>query len=179
MAGSAFPRSRIRRSSASCRRARPRAPSPPWCRIRSGPVSPCFGLTSPEAGSDAASMTDSGVVCRGTWEGREVVGIRLNWHKRYITLAPVATLIGLAFKLYDPDHLIGEREDIGITVALVPTDLPGVEIGRRHLPAMQAFQNGPTRGRDVFVPIDNVIGGVARVGEGWKMLMSALAAGRG
>src|SRR4051812_45671976 len=140
---------------------------------------PCFGLTSPEAGSDAASMTDSGVVCRGTWEGREVVGIRLNWHKRYITLAPVATLIGLAFKLYDPDHLIGEREDIGITVALVPTDLPGVEIGRRHLPAMQAFQNGPTRGHDVFIPIDNVIGGVARVGEGWKMLMSALAAGRG
>ena len=140
---------------------------------------PCFGLTSPEAGSDAASMTDSGVVCRGTWEGREVVGIRLNWHKRYITLAPVATLIGLAFKLYDPDHLIGEREDIGITVALVPTDLPGVEIGRRHLPALQAFQNGPTRGHDVFVPIDNVIGGVAQVGEGWKMLMSALAAGRG
>ena len=140
---------------------------------------PCFGLTSPEAGSDAASMTDSGVVCRGTWEGREVVGIRLNWHKRYITLAPVATLIGLAFKLYDPDHLIGEREDIGITVALVPTDLPGVEIGRRHLPAMQAFQNGPTRGHDVFIPIDNVIGGVAQVGEGWKMLMSALAAGRG
>jgi len=140
---------------------------------------PCFGLTSPEAGSDAASMTDSGVVCRGTWEGREVVGIRLNWHKRYITLAPVATLIGLAFKLYDPDHLIGEREDIGITVALVPTELPGVEIGRRHLPALQAFQNGPTRGRDVFIPVDNVIGGVAQVGQGWKMLMSALAAGRG
>ena len=140
---------------------------------------PCFGLTSPEAGSDAASMTDSGVVCRGTWEGREVVGIRLNWHKRYITLAPVATVIGLAFKLYDPDHLIGEREDIGITVALVPTDLPGVEIGRRHLPALQAFQNGPTRGHDVFIPIDNVIGGVEQVGKGWKMLMSALAAGRG
>ena len=140
---------------------------------------PCFGLTSPEAGSDAASMTDSGVVCRGTWQGREVLGIRLNWHKRYITLAPVATVIGLAFKLYDPDHLIGEREDIGITVALVPTDLPGVEIGRRHLPALQAFQNGPTRGRDVFIPVDNVIGGVAQVGQGWKMLMSALAAGRG
>ena len=140
---------------------------------------PCFGLTSPEAGSDAASMTDSGVVCRGTWQGREVLGIRLNWDKRYITLAPVATLIGLAFKLYDPDHLIGDRDDIGITVALVPTDLPGVEIGRRHLPALQAFQNGPTRGRDVFIPLDNVIGGVAQVGKGWKMLMSALAAGRG
>ena len=140
---------------------------------------PCFGLTSPEAGSDAASMTDSGVVCRGTWQGREVLGIRLNWDKRYITLAPVATLIGLAFKLYDPDHLIGDRDDIGITVALVPTDLPGVEIGRRHLPALQAFQNGPARGRDVFIPLDNVIGGVAQVGKGWKMLMSALAAGRG
>jgi acyl-CoA dehydrogenase len=140
---------------------------------------PCFGLTSPEAGSDAASMIDSGVVCPGTWQGREVLGIRLNWHKRYITLAPIATVLGLAFKLRDPDHLIGNRDDIGITVALVPTDLPGVEIGRRHLPAFHVFQNGPTRGRDVFIPIDNVIGGVDQVGKGWKMLMSALAAGRG
>ena len=140
---------------------------------------PCFGLTSPEAGSDAASMINSGVVCRGTWQGREVLGIRLNWHKRYITLGPIATVIGLAFKLYDPDHLIGDRDEIGITVALVPTNLPGVEIGRRHLPAFVFFQNGPTTGRDVFVPIDNVIGGIAQVGKGWKMLMSALAAGRG
>ena len=140
---------------------------------------PCFGLTSPEAGSDAASMIDSGVVCRGSWQGREVLGIRLNWHKRYITLGPIATVLGLAFKLRDPDHLIGNRDDIGITVALVPTDLPGVEIGRRHLPAVHVFQNGPTRGRDVFIPIDNVIGGVDQVGKGWKMLMSALAAGRG
>src|SRR5882672_8240708 len=140
---------------------------------------PCFGLTSPEAGSDAASMIDTGVVCRGTWEGREVIGIKLNWHKRYITLGPIATVLGLAFKLHDPDHLIGDRDDIGITVALVPTNLPGVEIGRRHLPAFNAFQNGPTWGRDVFIPIDNVIGGVAQVGKGWKMLMSALAAGRG
>jgi acyl-CoA dehydrogenase len=140
---------------------------------------PCFGLTSPEAGSDAASMIDSGVVCRGTWQGREVLGIRLNWHKRYITLGPIATVLGLAFKLRDPDHLIGNRDDIGITVALVPTDLPGVEIGRRHLPAFHVFQNGPTWGRDVFIPIDNVIGGVDQVGKGWKMLMSALAAGRG
>jgi acyl-CoA dehydrogenase len=140
---------------------------------------PCFGLTSPEAGSDAASMIDSGVVCRGTWQGREVLGIRLNWHKRYITLGPIATVLGLAFKLHDPDHLIGNRDDIGITVALVPTDLPGVEIGRRHLPAFHVFQNGPTWGRDVFIPIDNVIGGVDQVGKGWKMLMSALAAGRG
>jgi acyl-CoA dehydrogenase len=140
---------------------------------------PCFGLTSPEAGSDAASMIDSGVVCRGSWQGREVLGIRLNWHKRYITLGPIATVLGLAFKLRDPDHLIGNRDDIGITVALVPTDLPGVEIGRRHLPAFHVFQNGPTWGRDVFIPIDNVIGGVDQVGKGWKMLMSALAAGRG
>jgi acyl-CoA dehydrogenase len=140
---------------------------------------PCFGLTSPEAGSDAASMTDSGVVCRGTWQGKDVLGIRLNWHKRYITLGPIATVLGLAFKLYDPDHLIGTREEIGITVALVPTDLPGVEIGRRHLPGFHVFQNGPNQGHDVFIPIDNVIGGVEQVGKGWKMLMSALAAGRG
>src|SRR6184192_2623821 len=140
---------------------------------------PCFGLTSPEAGSDAASMIDSGVVCRGMWQGREVLGIRLNWHKRYITLGPIATVQGLAFKLYDPDHLIGKRDEIGITLALVPTDLPGIEIGRRHLPCLHAFQNGPNRGRDVFIPVENVIGGVAQVGKGWKMLMSALAAGRG
>src|SRR6266478_2944412 len=140
---------------------------------------PCFGLTSPEAGSDAASMVDSGVVCRGTHDGRDLIGIRLNWHKRYITLGPIATVLGLAFKLYDPDHLIGTRDEIGITVALVPTNLPGVEIGRRHLPAFHVFQNGPNWGRDVFVPMDHVIGGVEQVGKGWKMLMSALAAGRG
>ena len=148
-------------------------------RLSNASEIPCFGLTSAEAGSDAAAMTDSGVVCRGQWQGREVLGIRLNWHKRYITLAPVATVLGLAFKLYDPDHLIGTQDDIGITLALVPTNLPGVEIGRRHLPALQAFQNGPTSGHDVFIPIDNIIGGVEQAGKGWKMLMSALAAGRG
>src|ERR1700758_5023424 len=148
-------------------------------RLAAGQEIPCFGLTSPEAGSDAAAMIDSGVICRGTWQGREVLGIRLNWHKRYITLAPVATVIGLAFKLYDPEHLIGERNEIGITLALVPTSLPGVDVGRRHLPALMVFQNGPTTGRDVFIPLDHVIGGVAQVGKGWKMLMSALAAGRG
>ena len=148
-------------------------------RLADGSEIPCFGLTSAEAGSDAASMMDSGVVCRGMWQGREVLGIRLNWHKRYITLGPVATVLGLAFKLYDPDHLIGTDDDIGITLALVPTNLPGVEIGRRHLPALQAFQNGPTSGRDVFIPMDHVIGGVEQAGKGWKMLMSALAAGRG
>src|SRR4051795_1430120 len=148
-------------------------------RLADGRDIPCFGLTSPEAGSDAASMTDKGIICRGTYKGREVLGIRLNWHKRYITLGPVATVLGLAFKLRDPDHLLGTREDIGITLALVPTHLPGVEIGRRHLPAMHVFQNGPNFGRDVFIPMDHVIGGVEQVGKGWKMLMSALAAGRG
>lgn len=148
-------------------------------RLARGEEIPCFGLTSPEAGSDAASMIDSGIVCRGTYEGKETLGIRLNWHKRYITLGPIATVLGLAFKLHDPDHLIGERDDIGITLALIPTHLPGVSIGRRHLPAMHVFQNGPNWGRDVFIPMDNVIGGVEQVGKGWKMLMSALAAGRG
>ena len=148
-------------------------------RLAAAKEIPCFGLTSPEAGSDAAAMIDSGVVCRGEWQGREVLGIRLNWHKRYITLAPIATVLGLAFKLSDPDHLIGNNVSLGITVALVPTDLPGVEIGRRHLPALHMFQNGPTWGRDVFIPMDHVIGGIEQAGKGWKMLMTALAAGRG
>jgi acyl-CoA dehydrogenase len=148
-------------------------------RLARGEEIPCFGLTSPEAGSDAASMIDSGVVCRGTYDGKDVLGIRLNWHKRYITLGPIATVLGLAFKLHDPDHLIGDRDDIGITLALVPTNLPGISIGRRHLPALHVFQNGPNWGHDVFIPMDNVIGGVDQVGKGWKMLMSALAAGRG
>jgi acyl-CoA dehydrogenase len=148
-------------------------------RLASGADIPCFGLTSPEAGSDAAAMVDTGIICKGNFEGNEVIGLKLNWHKRYITLGPVATLLGLAFKAYDPDHLVGTREDLGITVALIPTHLPGVEIGRRHLPAMQVFQNGPNRGRDVFIPLDYVIGGATRLGEGWKMLMTALAAGRG
>ncbi|WP_375161612.1 acyl-CoA dehydrogenase [Bradyrhizobium sp. RDT46] len=148
-------------------------------RLADGRDIPCFGLTSPEAGSDAASMVDSGIICKGEFEGREVLGLRLNWHKRYITLGPVATLLGLAFKAYDPDHFVGDQEELGITVALIPTDLPGVEIGQRHLPSMQVFQNGPNRGRDVFIPLDYVIGGQARLGQGWKMLMTALAAGRG
>jgi len=148
-------------------------------RLARGEEIPCFGLTSPEAGSDAAAMTDTGVVCHGRFDGRDVLGIRLNWHKRYITLGPIATVMGLAFKLRDPDHLIGAHEDVGITLALVPTHLPGISIGRRHLPAMHVFQNGPNSGRDVFIPMDYVIGGVGQAGKGWKMLMSALAAGRG
>src|SRR2546421_4818757 len=148
-------------------------------RLAEGADIPCFGLTSPEAGSDAASMVDTGIICKDNFEGREVLGLRLNWHKRYITLGPVATVLGLAFKAYDPDHLVGPTEELGITVALIPTDLPGVEIGNRHLPSMQVFQNGPNWGRDVFIPLDYVIGGQARLGQGWKMLMTALAAGRG
>ncbi len=148
-------------------------------RLADGTEVPCFGLTSPEAGSDAASMTDTGVVCRQVVDGQEVLGIRLNWHKRYITLGPVATVLGLAFKLHDPDGLLGGPADIGISVALVPTDAPGVTIGRRHLPSMQVFQNGPNQGKDVFVPLDALIGGPAKAGHGWQMLMSALAAGRG
>lgn len=148
-------------------------------RLARGEDIPCFGLTSPEAGSDAASMTDTGVICRGMFDGEEVLGIRLNWHKRYITLSPIATLLGLAFKLYDPDGLLGEQEELGITLALVPTHLPGVEVGERHIPCHQMFLNGPTRGHDVFVPLDYIIGGREQVGRGWRMLMSALAAGRG
>src|SRR4051812_39847844 len=148
-------------------------------RLADGRDIPCFGLTSPEAGSDAASMIDTGIICKGSFEGEEVLGLRLNWHKRYITLGPVATLLGLAFKAYDPDHLVGTKDELGITVALIPTGLSGIEIGHRHLPSMQVFQNGPNKGHDVFIPLDYIIGGQERLGQGWKMLMPALAAGRG
>jgi acyl-CoA dehydrogenase len=147
-------------------------------RLARGEDVPCFALTSPRAGSDATSITDSGVVCRGTWEGHETLGIRRNWDKRYITLAPVASVLGLAFRLYDPDHLLGEVSDIGITCALIPTHLPGVQIGRRHFPLNIPFQNGPTQGKDVFVPIDAIIGGPAMAGHGWKMLVERLSVGR-
>ncbi len=147
-------------------------------RLASGEDVPCFALTAPTAGSDAASIHDSGVVCKGMWEGKEIVGMRLNWDKRYITLAPVATVLGLAFKLYDPDHLLGPTEDYGITCALIPPHLPGVTIGRRHFPLNLPFQNGPTQGKDVFVPLDFIIGGLPRAGHGWRMLMECLGAGR-
>jgi len=148
-------------------------------RLASGEDIPCFALTSPHAGSDAASMIDTGVVCKGEFNGeKDVLGIRLNWSKRYITLAPVATILGLAFKLYDPDGLLGERKEYGITLALIPVDTKGVETGRRHIPLNQAFQNGPTEGKDVFVPIDAIIGGPEHAGQGWRMLMECLAEGR-
>ncbi len=147
-------------------------------RLARGEEIPCFALTGPFSGSDAASMRDVGVVARGVHAGRDVLGIRLTWDKRYITLAPNATLLGLAFRLLDPDNHLDRGEEIGITLALIPTDHPGVEIGRRHLPAGAAFPNGPTSGRDVFIPIDWIIGGQERAGQGWRMLMSCLAAGR-
>ncbi len=147
-------------------------------RLAKGLEMPCFALTSPEAGSDAGGIPDFGIVCKGEWQGKEVLGMRLTWEKRYITLGPIATLLGLAFRLYDPDHILGPEEDRGITLGLIPTDTPGVNIGRRHFPLNGAFMNGPNWGKDVFVPMDYVIGGVDYVGQGWKMLMNCLAAGR-
>ena len=148
-------------------------------RLAKGLEIPCFALTNPHAGSDAASIPDFGIVCRGEHQGRQVLGLRLTWEKRYITLGPVATLLGLAFRAFDPDHLLGDSEDLGITCALIPTGHPGVNIGRRHMPLNAVFQNGPNWGKDVFIPIDWVIGGQPMIGKGWRMLMECLAAGRG
>ncbi len=147
-------------------------------RLAKGLEIPCFALTNPEAGSDAAAIPDYGVVCKGQWHGKEVLGMRVTWDKRYITLGPVATLLGLAFRLYDPERLISDKEDLGITCALVPTDTPGVNIGRRHMPLNAVFQNGPNSGKDVFMPLDWIIGGAEYAGKGWMMLMGCLAAGR-
>ena len=147
-------------------------------RLAAGKEIPCFALTSPHAGSDAAAIPDRGIVCYQHVEGEKVLGMRVTWDKRYITLAPIATLLGLAFHLYDPDQLLGKKTDIGITLALIPTDHEGVKIGRRHYPAHQAFLNGPTSGEDVFIPLEWVIGGQSYVGKGWQMLMNCLAAGR-
>lgn len=147
-------------------------------RLARGEEIPCFGLTSPEAGSDAGAIPDSGVICKGQWNGEEIVGIKLNFNKRYITLAPVATVIGLAFKMYDPDGLLGDKKELGITCALIPRDTDGVEIGRRHFPLNVPFQNGPIRGTDVFVPLDYIIGGAKNAGKGWRMLVECLSVGR-
>lgn len=147
-------------------------------RLARGEEIPCFGLTGVESGSDAGAMLDHGVVCKGDYQGKEVIGIRLSWNKRYITLAPVATLLGLAFRLSDPEHLLGDQEEIGITLCLIPTDHPGVEIGMRHWPSNPGFMNGPTRGKDVFIPLDWVIGGRAMLGQGWRMIMECLGIGR-
>ncbi len=148
-------------------------------RLAKGLEIPCFALTNPNAGSDAASIPDFGVVCWGEHEGKRTLGLTVTWDKRYITLGPVASLLGLAFRAYDPDHLVGDKDEIGITCALVPTTHPGVDIGRRHMPLNCVFQNGPTWGKDVFIPMDWVIGGQPMLGRGWRMLMECLAAGRG
>ena len=148
-------------------------------RLARGEDIPAFALTEPEAGSDATSQKSEGIVCKGTFEGRETLGIRLTWSKRYITLAPSATVLGLAFRLRDPDRLLGGAEDLGITCALLPTSLPGVQVGLRHDPLGVPFLNGPTFGTDVFAPIDVIIGGPKNAGLGWRMLMETLAAGRG
>ncbi|MGR5176015.1 acyl-CoA dehydrogenase FadE [Vibrio parahaemolyticus] len=148
-------------------------------RLAVGQEIPCFALTSPEAGSDAGSIPDFGVVCKGKWEGKNVLGMKLTWNKRYITLAPVATVLGLAFKLRDPDGLLGDKEDLGITCALIPTHLKGVEIGNRHFPLNVPFQNGPTKANELFVPLDFIIGGQKMAGQGWRMLVECLSVGRG
>ncbi|CAM4413111.1 MAG: Acyl-coenzyme A dehydrogenase [Legionellaceae bacterium] len=147
-------------------------------RLARGEEIPCFALTSPEAGSDASAITDTGIICKGFINGEEVIGIRLNWEKRYITLAPIATVIGLAFKLYDPEHLIGAKESLGITCALIPASTKGVEIGRRHLPLNIPFQNGPIKGKDVFIPLNWIIGDAKMAGRGWQMLVECLSVGR-
>lgn len=147
-------------------------------RLASGKEIPCFALTAPLAGSDATSIPDTGVVCKGKWEGKEIVGMRLNFNKRYITLSPIATLVGLAFKLQDPDHLIGDVDDYGITCALLPRDTEGMKIGRRHLPIGDTFLNGPIEGEDIFVPLDYIIGGQEMAGKGWRMLVNCLSVGR-
>lgn len=148
-------------------------------RLAKGEEVPCFALTGPLAGSDASALPDTGIVCKGSFEGKQVLGFRLNWDKRYITLGPVATLLGLAFHAYDPEHLLGDTEDLGISCALIPTDTPGITIGRRHRPLDAAFQNGPNQGRDVFVPMAWLIGGEAQIGKGWRMLVERLSVGRG
>jgi len=146
--------------------------------LAAGKEIPCFGLTSPRAGSDAASIPDTGTVCKQTVNGEEVVGVRLNFSKRYITLAPVATVVGVAFRLFDPEGLLGDEQDLGITLALVPAETPGIEIGRRHIPLSVPFMNGPIEGKDAFVPLDAIIGGPKMAGQGWRMLMECLSVGR-
>ncbi|RYV01744.1 acyl-CoA dehydrogenase [Shewanella sp. OPT22] len=148
-------------------------------RLAKGSEIPCFALTGPEAGSDAGSIPDVGIVCRREFEGEEVLGLSLTWNKRYITLAPVATVLGLAFQMRDPDKLLGDTKELGITCALIPTSHKGVEIGDRHDPMGLAFMNGTTHGKDVFIPLDWIIGGPQYAGRGWRMLVECLSAGRG
>lgn len=147
-------------------------------RLAKGLEIPCFALTSPEAGSDASAIPDEGIVMKGMWQGKEVLGMSLSWKKRYITLAPIATVLGLAFKLKDPKKLLGDKVELGITCALIPTELEGIKIGRRHFPLNMPFQNGPTEAKNLFVPLDFIIGGEKMAGQGWRMLMECLSVGR-
>ncbi len=147
-------------------------------RLAKGEEVPCFALTAPSAGSDAGAIPDVGVVCEQEWRGKKTLGLRINWDKRYITLAPIATLLGLAFKVEDPDGLLGGERSLGITCALIPTTTHGITIGRRHFALNAAFMNGPTQGVNVFIPMEYVIGGQARIGQGWRMLMNCLSVGR-
>lgn len=149
--------------------------------LAKGEEIPCFGLTSPEAGSDAGAIPDTGVVCYGDFEGQQTLGLKMNFSKRWITLAPVATVVGLAFKLYDPEGLLGDKSktEYGITCALIPASHEGVVVGPRHHPGGSPFMNGTVEGRDVFIPIDWIIGGAENAGKGWRMLMECLAVGRG
>ena len=147
-------------------------------RLADGREIPCFGLTGPRAGSDATSLPDTGIVCKQTVDGKEVLGLRLNFEKRWITLAPIATVVGLAFRMFDPDNLLGEKKDLGITCALIPRETDGMEIGRRHAPIGSPFMNGPIKGKDVFIPLDYIIGGPEMAGQGWRMLVECLSVGR-
>src|SRR5699024_4733748 len=148
-------------------------------RLAAGIDIPCFALTGPEAGSDAGAIPDKGIVAYGDWQGERVLGMYLTWNKRYMTLAPMSMVLGLAFKLHDPDGLLGDKEHLGITCALIPTNLPGIKIGRRHFPLNVPFQNGPTQGNNIFVPLDFIIGGPKMAGQGWRMLTECLSVGRG
>jgi acyl-CoA dehydrogenase len=147
-------------------------------KLAVGEEIPCFALTGPYAGSDATSIPDVGIVCKQLVDGKDVLGLKLTFDKRYITLAPVATVIGLAFRMYDPEHLLGDKEDLGISLALLPRSTPGLEVGRRHFPMNIPFQNGPVRGKDVFVPLSAMIGGPHMAGQGWRMLVECLSVGR-
>ncbi|MGY0399250.1 MAG: acyl-CoA dehydrogenase [Ostreibacterium sp.] len=148
-------------------------------RLASGEDIPCFALTSPVAGSDAGAIPDRGIVCERLVDGEKQLGLVVTLDKRYITLAPIATLIGLAFKAFDPEHLLGEVAELGITCALIPRDTPGLEIGNRHNPIDTHFQNGTIRGKDIFIPLSAIIGGQDNIGKGWRMLIESLSVGRG
>ena len=128
-------------------------------RLANGEGPPCFGLPGPTAGSDTTSITDIGIACKGIYDGKEVLGVRLNFDQRYITLAPAATLVGPAFRMHDPDGQVADQKEMGISLALVTRSTPSMEIGKHHFPLNVPFHNGPVRGKDVFVPLNTLVGG--------------------